>query len=68
MNITDFKFYRKNNRYYFESDSLEGRITIYQGKIDNVIVMNGYANDSDVIGMFHLFNSNIAAVLGAEAV
>ena len=68
MKITDFKFYRKNNRYYFESDLLEGKIYLMDKKVNHIVIDNGDDNNTTYYELIDLFNSNIAAVLGAEEV
>lgn len=68
MNITDFKFYRKNNRYYFESDLLEGIIAKNRTEIVGLTITNGKATAGMVYELIDLFNSNIRLILGAEAV
>lgn len=68
MNIQDFKFYRKNNRYYFESHELEGKIGIRDNlEVYGIEIENGEATDREVWNLIEIFQLNITAVLAAES-
>lgn len=67
MSNLNLNYYRRNNKYYFESDLIEGKIIIREGEVVDIVIENG-ETEEERDELLELFRCDILYILEAESV